>query len=186
MATIDDVTEVLKNKVLMLTIVKGLQDYLSCKIKFSKDKKRAWLGQPHLINNMEKKFDKLVQDVYSHKSPGPPKFLIVRPMVKSKTISMEDQQDYWLDIGMLLYLIRHLHPILFNMTMKLLKANNGANSVAYKELDTKNLRLEIKPMRNSNKPLEIICFRDSNYAVDLVSRKSISGFTIYVLGVLVF
>ena len=49
----------------------------------------------------------------------------------------------------------------------------------------KNLVLKIEPMRNSNEPLEIICFRDSNNAGDPVSRQSISGFILYVPGVLV-
>ena len=39
-ATIDDAIEPLKNKGLVLKIVEGLQNYLSCKIKFSDDKKR--------------------------------------------------------------------------------------------------------------------------------------------------
>ena len=43
MTAIDDAIEALKNKGLVLKIVEGLQDYLSCKIKFSKDRKRAWL-----------------------------------------------------------------------------------------------------------------------------------------------
>ena len=45
-ATIDDAIRALKNKGLVLKIVEGLQDYLPCEIKFSEDKKRAWLGQP--------------------------------------------------------------------------------------------------------------------------------------------
>ena len=55
-ATIDDTIEALKSKGLVLKIVEGLQDYLSCKIKISEDKKCAWLGQPHLIKNLENKF----------------------------------------------------------------------------------------------------------------------------------
>ena len=81
MATIDDAIEALKSKGLVLKIVEGLQEYLSCKVKFSEDKKRAWLGQPHLMKNTEKKFGKLVQYVQSHKTPGMPKFLIVSPMI---------------------------------------------------------------------------------------------------------
>ena len=45
--TNDNAIEALKSKGLVLNIVEGLQDYLSCKIKFSEDKKRAWLGKPH-------------------------------------------------------------------------------------------------------------------------------------------
>ena len=68
----------------------GLQDYLSCKIKISDNKKHAWL-QPHLAKNLENKFGGLVSKVWSHKTPGTPKFLIVRPMEDNKKISIEDQ-----------------------------------------------------------------------------------------------
>ena len=74
-----------------------------------------------------------MQDVWSHKSPGTPKFLIVRPMVEIEKISMEDQQDYWSGICMLLYLVKHLHPDVANMTRELSKANKSANPVAYKK-----------------------------------------------------
>ena len=63
MAATDDAIETLKSKGLVLKIVEGLQHYLSCNIKFSSDKKGGWLGQPHLIKNMEKKLGKLVQDI---------------------------------------------------------------------------------------------------------------------------
>ena len=42
MAAIDDAIEALKSKGSVHKIVGGLQDYLSCKTKFSGDKKRAW------------------------------------------------------------------------------------------------------------------------------------------------
>ena len=71
--------------------MEGLQDYLSCKIKFSDKKKHAWLGQPHLINNLENKFGGLVNHIQSHKTPSTSKFLIVRLMEEIKKISIEDQ-----------------------------------------------------------------------------------------------
>ena len=73
-AAIVDAIDALKNKGLVQKIVEGLQDYLSCKIKFSDDKKRAWLGQPHLIKNLEKKFGGLVRKIPSHKAPSTPSF----------------------------------------------------------------------------------------------------------------
>ena len=42
MMTIDDAISDLKSKQLVLKIVEGLEDYLSCKITFSEDEKRAW------------------------------------------------------------------------------------------------------------------------------------------------
>ena len=41
MVAIDDVISALKNNQLALKVMEGLQDYLSCKIKFLEDKKRA-------------------------------------------------------------------------------------------------------------------------------------------------
>ena len=83
---------------------------------------------------MEKKFNELVQDVWSQKIPGTSKFLIVRLMVQSQKFSVEAQIDYWLGMGMLLYLVKQSCPDLANMSRELLKANDGANLAAYKQL----------------------------------------------------
>ena len=91
---IDDFIEALKSKGLVLKIVDGLQDYLSCKIKFSNNRKCAWFQQPHLIKNLENKFGGLVKGIQNHKTPGTPKFLIFRPMEEIKKIMIEDQQEY--------------------------------------------------------------------------------------------
>ena len=53
--------------------------------------KHAWLGQPHLIKNLENKFGGLVNHIWSHKTPGIPKFLIIRHMKEIEKISIEDQ-----------------------------------------------------------------------------------------------
>ena len=135
----------------------------------------------------------MIKDVRSHKTPGTPKFLIIKPMEDYKKMLMEDQRIYQLGMGMLLYLVKHSQPNLANATRELFKVNNRANPAAYKELlhvikyivETKNLGLKIKPTGNSNEPWEIICFSDSNCVGDLVSRQSISGFILHVLGVLV-
>ena len=50
-------------------------------------------------------------------------------------------------------------------------------------LGTNNLGLKGEPPGNSNKLCEIVCFSNSNYTGDTVSRRSISGFILYVLGV---
>ena len=90
-AAINDAIEVLENKGLILKIVEGLWDYLSCNIKFSDDKKHAWLGQPHLIKNLEKKFGGLVHEVQSHKTPSTTMFSIIRSTKENDKISTKDQ-----------------------------------------------------------------------------------------------
>ena len=142
---------------------------------------------------MKSKFEKLIEDVWSHKTPGTPKFLIVRPTEDYKKVLVEDQRIYQSDVGMLLYLTKHFRPDIANTTRELSKANNGANPAACKELlcmikyviEMESLGLRIEPTGNSNEPWEIICFSNSDYAGDPVSRRSISSFILYVLGILV-
>ena len=55
-------------------------------------------------------------------------------MVESKMISTDDQQEYQLDAGMLLYLVKHLQSDIANMTWEQSKANNSAYPAAFKEL----------------------------------------------------
>ena len=66
----------LKDYGLVLKFVKGPQDYLSCKIKFSHERQR--LDWNSLI----------------------PKFLVVRSMMEGEKISAEDQWKYWLGVSM--------------------------------------------------------------------------------------
>ena len=55
-------------------------------------------------------------------------------MVEHENFFAKGQQIYQSDIGMLLYLVKHLHPYLANMTRESSKANNGTYPTAYKEL----------------------------------------------------
>ena len=64
-----------------------------------------WLRQTHLIKNLVKKFGNHVQNIQSHEMPGMPKFIIIRPMIKSEKISTEDHKEYWSGVGMLLLLV---------------------------------------------------------------------------------
>ena len=83
--------------------------------------------------------------------------------------------------------------LLYLVTRELSKTNNGANLAAFKELlgvikhvlDTKDLGLKIEPTGNADKPWEIFCFSDSDKAGDLMSRRTICGFILYLLYVLV-
>ena len=117
---IDEAIIALNETGLVLKVMKGIQDYLSCKVKFSKDKKRAWLGQLHLIEILVKKFGNHVKNIHTNKMPGIPKF------------SVEDQKEYWSSVAMLLFLFKHSRPYTANVMRELSKANNGAKPVAFK------------------------------------------------------
>ncbi len=50
-------------------------------------------------------------------------------------------------------------------------------------MDTRDLELRIQPIQGSEQPWELVCFSDSNFAGDPDSRRSVSGFVLYVCGV---
>ena len=53
---IKDTIAHLHAKDLVLKVYDNLDDYLFCEIKVSDDGRMAWLGQPHLISKLRKKF----------------------------------------------------------------------------------------------------------------------------------
>ena len=60
---IQETINYLKKEGLVLKIEDDLKDYLSCEVRFLEDKKRAWLGQPHLIKNLKAKFGNQVKEI---------------------------------------------------------------------------------------------------------------------------
>ena len=73
-ATIDDAILALKNKGLVLKIMEGLQNCLSCKIKISVDRKCAWWGQSHLIKNLRANLKNKSRKFGVIRLPVPPSF----------------------------------------------------------------------------------------------------------------
>ena len=135
---------------LVLKIENNLKDYLSCEVKFSKDMKKAWLGQPHLIKNLEAKFGDRVRDMREYKTAGTPGFQILRTDDVSDNIGPEEQKLYRSGVGMLLYLVKHSRPDIAYATQELSKVFDGVSRAAYKELhqvikfvlDTKSLGIK--------------------------------------------
>ena len=92
---------------------------------------------------------------------------------------------------MFFYLIKYSRLDIANATEELSKANDSANQAAFLEmhhvmkyvLNTRHLELKLESSRNEKEPWDIICFDESNYTGDPVSRRSISGFTWDILGV---
>ena len=60
---IDEAITALQDNGLVLKLMEGLQDSLSCEAKFSKDKKRTWLGWPYIIKDLSKKFGDHVTNI---------------------------------------------------------------------------------------------------------------------------
>ena len=95
---------------------------------------------------------------------------------------------------MLLYFVKHSRPDLANVTRELSKVMDNPTPNAMKELkravkyviDTKDQGLKINPTKiESDEPLELICYSDSDWAGDKETRQSVTGYCIYLQGCLI-
>ena len=115
---------------------------------------------------------------YESKNASMPKFLILRPVYYKDKVSVEDQTLFWFVIRMLLYLAKHSRPNIPNVILELSKVNGRVNEPAFLEMhhviksviDIRNMRLKMEPTGDGNEQLDIICFSDSDYTVDPVTR----------------
>ena len=162
-----------------MKIENDLHDYLSCEIQFSPDNKKAWLGQPHLIGNLEKKFGSQVTGKRQYLTPGTPGLNQVREIDQSKLLSKEKQLMHRSGVRVLLYLVKHSRPDIANCVRELSKVLDGSTVASYKEmlrvikyvLDTKAMGKKILPTFTENEPWKISVFTDSNYVGDSVTKK---------------
>ncbi len=81
----DTITKIIANS-FDVKVEDDLTDYLSCNILFNKNKTKAWLGQPHLIKNLEKKYGEAVKSLQAYKTPGTPAQRLVRPAQRETTV----------------------------------------------------------------------------------------------------
>ena len=175
---------------LTLKVENTLRDYLSCEIHLDYETGRGWLGQPHMIKTIEESFGKQLTDMKVTKTPGTPGIGVTKCTEESKVITVEKQTQYRSGTGMLLFLIKHSRPDISNSVRELSKALDGATGHAWKELfrvmkfvmGSKDLGLKICP--NMEEPMwNLKVYTDSDYAGDKDTRKSVTGYVIYLQGV---
>jgi len=178
----------------MVKVFDKLMDYLICSIKFSKDKKRVWIGQPHLIAKLREKFGYLFNKMQSYHTPGMPGQRVLRVLEDWQKISKEDQKIYCSAVGTLLYLLKNSRLCLANPLHKLPKALDRASQGTFKELkrvikfvlDMEDYGLRIEPIkRAAREPWSLTVFSDSDYAGIMETRISITGFCVFLIGVLI-
>ena len=89
---------------------------------------------------------------------------------------------------MLLYLVKHSRPDIANAVRECTKVLDGATMYAYRGmmriikyvLHTSDYGLRISPIFKKNEPWDLVCYSDSDYAGDDDTRRSVSGFILYV------
>ena len=105
----------------------------------------------------------------------------------------ELQKKFRSGVKTLLYLVKHSRPDIANSVREHAKVMDGANNRHYKELlrtmkfvaDTSNKALMLDPERGLDNMWKIKGICDSAYAPDPDTRRSITGYGIYIMGCLV-
>ena len=164
-------------------------DYLSCEIIFDENKTCAWLGQPHLIKKMETSFSTLLKSS-RYLTPGTPNFSVTRPLTPEDRISPEDQTIYRSAVGTLLQFVKHSRPDISNSVRELSKSMDYATKDAFEEMrrvmtfviNTKYCGLKLKPSPlPDNLEWTMTVYTDSDWAGDKESRRSVTGFIIFLM-----
>jgi hypothetical protein len=91
---IQEVIQGLKASGFNLKVESSLKDNLSCYVIEDLESKSILILQPHLINNLEAKFEQEVCNKRVYKTPGTPRFKIVRPATDDDVIDADLQGRY--------------------------------------------------------------------------------------------
>ena len=150
---------------------------ICCVRSTSQKTKKAWLGQPFLIERLEKKFGEQIWRVEVARCQVQQNVRPIDGTEKSKTV--------------LLYLMKYSRPNIAKSTWELSNIIDGANQTVFLEIhlvitylvNIRSMELKLESKVREKEPGNIVCFSDSDYAGDPVTWRSVSGFVMYVLGV---
>jgi hypothetical protein len=94
-------------------------------------------------------------------------------------------------VGLLLHLVKHSKPDIANSVRELAKCMDGANPAAYKEMkrvlkfviNTLLYGLKVYPLKDQAKQRWVLAASsDSEWAGDKTTRKSVSGYSVFLMG----
>jgi hypothetical protein len=93
-----------------------------------------------------------------------------------------------------LHLVKHSRPDIANSVRELAKCMDGASPAAYKEMkrllkfviDTKSYGLKLNPFKDRGQQKWILTvYSDSDWAGDKATHKSVSGYSVFLMGAVV-
>jgi hypothetical protein len=168
-------------------------DYLSCDLKIDQKRKVAWIRQTTLMNKFINKYQPLIKDsLIKYKTPGTPKQLMEQPQQIDTPLSKEKKTFYRSGVGNLLQFSNKTRPDLANPVRELSKCMDQATPSAIKELmrvikyviNTKSYGLKLQPKINAkaSNDWQLVMYSDSDWASDKNSRKSVTGFSLFLQG----
>ncbi|KAL7457138.1 hypothetical protein ACHAWC_008616 [Mediolabrus comicus] len=191
-AAVNDVIDTMKKKGFKLKIDETLNDYLSCRIVFNKDRSKAWVHQPHIYKKLRSQFGHLVSET-AFVTPGTPNQYIRSEEDVNNRISDEQHKSFRSMVGLLNYLVKLTRPDIANPVRNVAKGLASPGPLALKEalriskftLDTDSygLLLRLDTRNRNNGKWILVVYSDSDHAGDPETRKSVSGFVLFLNGI---
>ena len=169
-----------------------LQEYVGCEI-IKEGRSKLFMSQQVLLKKLERTFGEIVNKLPVYKTPSGTGFKVERCVDVNERISEEKQSMYRSGIGMLLFLVKFSRPDISNSVRELSKANDGATEKHYRGLlrtikyvlDTKQKALMYDTGNKIKTVWKLKAFCDSDFAGDKETRRSVSGYCIYLFDCLI-
>jgi hypothetical protein len=170
-----------------ITRSKHIEDFIGCRIE--REGQQILLSQPDLIKKMLRKFEEKISGMKDYETPAPASTHLVRCATEEEVLDEDNQKEFRSGVGSLLYLLKHSRPELSNSVRELSKVMDRANKAHEKALyrvikfveQTRQRRLVLSPTCE-NFTWDLKAYSDSDFAGDTETRKSVSGFIIYLCG----
>ena len=169
-----------------------LTEYVGCEIT-RVGKTKLFMSQQVLIRKIERTFKEIITKLPIYNSPAGGGFKVERCTDDNLKISAEKQKLYRSGVGMLMFLVKYSRPDLANSVRELSKANDGATEKHYRGLlrtvkyviDTRNKALKYENTHVLNTVWKLKAYCDSDFAGDQESRRSVSGYCVYIFDCLI-
>ena len=147
------------------------------------------LSQPDLIKKLLRQFEEKIETLKKTSIPAPASSHVIRCKEEEEGLTDEEQKEYCSGVGSLLYLLKHSRPELSNNVRELSKTMDKANKTHQKALyrtikfveQTQHRQLILEP-KKQKLTWELKGYCDSDFAGDTDTRRSVSGFVIYLCG----
>jgi hypothetical protein len=144
-----------------------------------------------MVKKLQQKFGEMVKGMSNYQVPGSPGQGLVLAKDPESVIDQERHALYRTGVGSLLYCTKHSRPEISNAVRELSKCLSAPNEAAFKEmlrvikfvLDTSTVGLKLQPVFCDEWFVKV--YSDSDWARDKDTRKSVTGFFIFVNGALV-
>ena len=172
---------------LVIKCMGKIKDYIGCNV--AETNYGYKYTQPKLIQRMMTKYADELYTIKSHgKTPVKSNEKIYVAENDTEIIDQEGQTSYRSGIGMLLYLVKYSRPDIVNCVRELAKMSGKATVLNYNQL-LRCIKYVVNTKHHGTFALKstedyytINAFCDSDYAGDYETRRSTSGFIIYING----